>query len=222
MTVTGDVHRVIEGAFSHVPNLPISGIDIFVFDTPSVDSNASVNEYSSWFEGQLFAIEKLRAPDAVLILLPTDRKGHPWSKSAASSVAATLYDWQLFRHFVWLKQEADFHRAQYAFQDVWTFRKGNRATNDIAPARYKDVVRILMPHDDDSHVGALPSTVIEYFLALFVREDDVVMDPFAGRGSVMEACHTLGLRSVSVELDSERAEHLRQMSRALEGENDGK
>jgi len=216
LTSSGTKHRVFEGPFSYYRTFGV-GVDIFVFDTPSVDADCTLDEYDRWLDEQYEHIEGLRAKDAVLILLPTDRKGHPWSKSVATASSAMSHGWQLFRHFVWLKQEADFHRSQYAFQDVWTFRKGSRATNGDAEARYKDVVRILMPHDADSHVGALPSIVIEYFLALWAKAGDLVMDPFAGRGSVMEAAHTLGLGSISCELDPERAEHLRQMSRALEG-----
>ncbi len=216
MTISGDRHRVIEGAFSTIQPMTRS-VDIFAFDTPSVDEDATVDEYANWLWTQFEVIESWRARDAVLILLPTDRKSHPWSKSATTAFVAQRFEWQLFRHFVWLKQDADFHRAQYAFQDVWVFRKGDRASVSSSPIRYKDVVKLLMPRDVDSHVGALPSDILELFIALFAREGDVVMDPFAGRGSTMVAAHTLGLRSISIELHPERANYLRQMSAALEG-----
>lgn len=219
--VSGSRHVVIEGAFRDVTlDLLPAKPDIFFFDTPSVDVDCDVSEYAAWLSEQFTVIERLRKRDAILYLVPTDRKGNPWSKSVSTAHVAELFDWQLFRHYIWLKQEADYHRAQYAFQDVWVYRKGARGASGDADARYKDVIRIVAGRDGDSHVGTIPVDLVEYFLPLFSRADDIVMDPFAGRGSVMQACHSLGLRSVSVELWPERAQYLSALSAQLEGEDD--
>jgi DNA modification methylase len=218
---TVGLHRVIEGAFSSLlgPSFPTAPpnhfADILFFDTPSVEPDETVEGYSTWLHSQFYALDRWCKPDAVLYLCPTDRKGHPWSKSAVTVNVAFAHGWKLFRHMIWQKQEADWSRSEYAFQDVWVLRRGNRPVRDDSPIRYKDVVKIVQRRDDDSHIGKLSPEMIRDMLTLFIRGDDLVMDPFAGRGSVMEACQELGLRSISVELHPERAHYLRDLAEKL-------
>lgn len=210
----GGKHVVFEGAFDSLPSdgRYFQKVDVFFFDTPSTDPNTSHQDYFNWLMMQFVAMEKHRAPNVGLFLVPTEQKGSPWSKSAATVDIAFDYGWQLFRHFVWLKQDADFHRSQYAFQDVWALRKGNMPAQADSDVRYKDVVRIVSPIDKDSHIGMLNPKMVEHFLPLFARPGTTVMDPFAGRGSVMRACQALDLKSVSVELFPERARELRALA----------
>ncbi len=52
------------------------------------------------------------------------------------------------------------------------------------------------------HPAIFPDTLADYCLRLAgVRPDDVVLDPFAGSGTVGAAASRLGVRSISIELD---------------------
>lgn len=56
------------------------------------------------------------------------------------------------------------------------------------------------------HPAIFPNTLADYCLRLAgVRPDDVVLDPFAGSGTVGAAASRLGVRSISIELDASYA-----------------
>lgn len=56
------------------------------------------------------------------------------------------------------------------------------------------------------HPAKFPDELAERFIKFFTRPDDWVLDPFAGVGSTLVACASLGRRGVGVELVDEFAE----------------
>ena len=54
----------------------------------------------------------------------------------------------------------------------------------------------------------MPVELFAQLIDLFATPGDVVLDPFAGSGPAMRAAQTLGLSSISVELDYDRAKAL--------------
>lgn len=65
------------------------------------------------------------------------------------------------------------------------------------------------------HPHAAPATVLARFVALFTREGDLVVDPFAGQGTTLAVARGLGRRAVGYEID--RTHVLAGRRRLLEG-----
>lgn len=199
ITTTIGCHQVIHGAIEDVRLT--SEIDIAITDPPAIDETWVCQQYEEWFNDKVMSVvNRACKPDAVFILIPRDRKGGAWLKSIATASVIQRRGWDLFRQFVWLRQEADFSRARYAYGLIFAFRRGNRSTNPSSPLRYRDIIR-LRDTPKEGLVGEFPTEIVRLMLSLFLKPSDVVLDPFAGTGSVAAVCQELGVRSISVELD---------------------
>lgn len=187
---------------------PESFIDILFFDPPAVDPTWSLNTYKNWFQFEVMTIlDAFAKKDAVLILTPRDRKGGVWLKSLATASIIQEDNWNLFRQVMWRRQEADYNRSRYAFGNIFFFRRGNRPVNDSSPIRYKDIIYI-KDSPKEGMIGELPVELVEVCLSLFMKPNDVVMDPFAGTGAVAVGALKLGLRSLSVEIDKDNYHYI--------------
>lgn len=200
-------HAIVHSAFEDAPVLKKA--DLAIFDTPALDSDCSVEEYSTWISGIFSHLDSYITDDAGLILFPRDRKGHPFLKSVVTAAAAQNHRWEIFRQYIWIRG-GDYHRARYSFCPIFAFRRGKRSTISTSPVRYKDIIRVPnLPTGNESVVGEIPLEVLEPLILLFARETSVVLDPFAGSGSTGKACQRLGFQSISIELDPGRIEKIR-------------
>jgi len=193
-------------------------VDIFCFDTPAVPEDSARAGYLSWLGTVFSKIELLRQENCALILLCHDRKGHSFLKSVVTADLAQSWGWLPFRQFVWLRQEADFHRSRYAYLTIQTFRKGNMPARSESDLRYKDIIRlpgVVTP----GLVGELPVPLLKSLIGLFAApgSDKLVIDPFAGTGSTAAACLELNLPCISVELLPERAQAIVERLRGMSG-----
>lgn len=187
--------------------------DIIVLDPPAVPDSWNYWRVREWFATMYEVLDQFAKPNAALILMPRDRKGFPYSKSSMLADLAYLSGWELFREFIWHKQDADFHRANYAYSPIFAFRRGNMPVQDC-DIRYKDLIHIVDRNQfrDDDGVHPIGAHVVFPFLKLFANDNDLtVLDPFAGGGGAASAAKALGLRSISIELHPDRAEALRQL-----------
>ena len=187
--------------------------DILLVGPPALDPDWSVTDFENWLTGNIIPkLNTIAKKDAVLIQICSDRKGGTWMKSIASAALFQRFGWDIFRQVIWERQDADFHRSKYAFNNIYFFRRGNRTTNAQSPLRYKDIIRVKgTPQASD---GVWPEEVIELCLSLFIKQGDVVIDPFAGVGTATLVCEKLGFHSISVELDQA---NFRQILKSLEG-----
>jgi DNA modification methylase len=64
-----------------------------------------------------------------------------------------------------------------------------------------DVWSIDKPHRNDLHPTMKPVELVEKAILLSSRRGDLVLDPFAGAGSTLIACHKNGRRARMIELD---------------------
>lgn len=81
------------------------------------------------------------------------------------------------------------------------------AGNPIAPQR-RDVPNVLRFPSirDGDHPTEKPDALLQTLLSVVTPPGGVVLDPFAGSGSTLQAARALGLRSIGVEADERYAE----------------
>jgi site-specific DNA-methyltransferase (adenine-specific) len=114
----------------------------------------------------------------------------------------------LMREHSDLRQEFEYLRAEFEDQrkalddarrpfviperslstDVWTFRP-------VAPYHGK-------------HPCEKPAEMLQHMVSVSTREDDLVLDPFAGSGSTLEAARNLGRRAIGIEQDERWCEQI--------------
>ena len=67
-----------------------------------------------------------------------------------------------------------------------------------------------VPIDKRKHPAQKPIELVSRFITKSSREGESVLDPFAGYGTVADACQTLRRASTSIEIDSTYAEALKK------------
>jgi len=209
-------HIVFCAAFEDLePIAPLA--DLVFLVPPAVPIDCSQHEYREWIEFQLGNLQQHCAPSCGLILCAQERKGHPYSKAVITAVVAQELGWELFRIFTWQRQEAPYNRSNYAALPVYAMRRGSKPAQRNSPIRFRDIVYVKdMFGAHEELVDPVPPEVPETFLSLFAVPSDTALDPFAGTGSTALACEILGLKSVSVELNPERARKIAQLLSAAE------
>ena len=80
-----------------------------------------------------------------------------------------------------------------------------------------NVLHLATETGNKRHSAAFPIALPSWFIQLFTREGDVVLDPFAGSGTTCEAAFRLGRRSVGIEIKREYAVLARRLVRHRAG-----
>lgn len=75
---------------------------------------------------------------------------------------------------------------------------GNTTENIIRPGMYG--IRKIIPSTND-HPTPKPVQLPSHFIGLHSEPSDLVLDPFCGGGSTLEACKMLGRRAIGCELE---------------------
>lgn len=83
----------------------------------------------------------------------------------------------------------------------------DRIENIIRPG-YRGIRKIIPSAEE--HPTPKPVGLASHFIQLHTTPGDLVLDPFAGRGWVAEACIRLGRRFVGIEIDEHWAEQARR------------
>ena len=78
--------------------------------------------------------------------------------------------------------------------------------------RETDVLSAQRDPRDEKHICAMPLDIIERAITLWSNKDDVVLDPFAGIGSVGVSALNLGRKTIAIEL---KETYFRQASRSI-------
>lgn len=76
------------------------------------------------------------------------------------------------------------------------FRRANMNNSHVLPS---NVLHLAAEARNVGHSAAYPVALPEFFIKLFTRPDDVVLDPFGGSGTTAIAAQQLGRRSILIE-----------------------
>lgn len=73
-----------------------------------------------------------------------------------------------------------------------------------------NVLHLATETSNKNHSAAFPKTLPEWFIKLFTKEFDWVLDPFSGSGTTCEVAHSLRRNSVGIEIIPEYADMARE------------
>ncbi len=166
-----------------------------------------------------------------------------WLPRAAAHVDGALVIWTNFLGKEPIRSVARELGRVEAGEFVWAKRSSQREGNEqllrvyetalvflreaLPPLRPSDVQRVwcvAAGYDDDgeaarwgSHPNHKPFSVLEPLLRQWSRPEDLVLDPFAGSGSVPAAALRLGRRAACLEIDVGWAERVSRRLREVRG-----
>jgi DNA modification methylase len=134
--------------------------------------------------------------------------------------------WLLHQSLVWVKQTAVLGHSDYHYQheDVlygWKPGSGRPGRGRHRGSRwYSDnaqtsVFHVDRPARSGEHPTMKPVALVGAMLRNSSRRGDAVLDPFAGSGSTLIACETLGRRCFAVEVDPRYCDVIRQRYEAF-------
>lgn len=66
-----------------------------------------------------------------------------------------------------------------------------------------NVLHLATECSNRSHAAAFPDALPEWFIKLFTKEGDTVLDPFSGSGTTMRVARNLGRNAIGIELSKE-------------------
>lgn len=93
---------------------------------------------------------------------------------------------------------------------VWG-TNGPRDMSDAKNATYADGMFVSPPPRNRVHLTQKPVDVMRWVLS-FAKPGDVVLDPFMGSGSTIEAAKQLGCKAIGIELDPQWCKHAHERS----------
>ena len=73
-----------------------------------------------------------------------------------------------------------------------------------------NVLHLSTETDNRSHSATFPSAIPEWFIRLFTKEGDWVLDPFVGSGTTCEAAQKLARNSVGIDVMQDYIERARE------------
>lgn len=76
-----------------------------------------------------------------------------------------------------------------------------------------NVLHVATECGNKKHSAAFPKALPEFFIKLFTKENDLVLDPFAGSGTVLEVCRDLNRNGIGIEINSEYCENMQELLR---------
>jgi site-specific DNA-methyltransferase (adenine-specific) len=168
----------------------------------------SVRDYRAFTEKWLGAATPHLTPEALLVVW-TNFLG----KAPIVEVAEELGFGHLWGEFRWCKKttEGDGNEVLLRVYEV-ALVLSRRAPPVLGPADPVPTWAVVAGYDEDgtaerwgSHPNHKPFTVVEPLVRTYSRPGQLVLDPFAGSGSLPEAALRLGRRAATMELDPEWA-----------------
>jgi DNA modification methylase len=218
-----DLARLMEGHQAHcLWTDPPYGVN-YVGKTK--DALTLANDEAAGLEGLLKA--------AFTTVMPVMREGasfymaHPAGPLALTFLqVVTELGWAVRQSLVWVKDSLVLGHADYHYQHepiLYGFlpgpgRRGRGGVGWYGDAAQTTVFEIPRPKRSEAHPTMKPVALIAAMLANSTRPGDLVLDPFAGSGSTLIACETLGRVARLLELDPRYCDVVVQRWEELTGE----
>ena len=73
-----------------------------------------------------------------------------------------------------------------------------------------NVLHLATECNNKNHSAAFPEELPEWFIKLFTREQDVVLDPFMGSGTTIIVANRMGRHSIGIDLVPEYVDMVKQ------------
>jgi len=166
--------------------------------------NDAPDDLERLLEQSLACIDSVLRPGAPLYLF------HPsGAQSAAFINAFRAQGWSLRQTLIWLKLALVMGRSDYHYRHepiLYGFkpgegRLGRGGAGWYGGNRQSSVLEVDRPVASREHPTMKPPELVEIALRNSSRRGEIVLDPFAGSGSTLVACHRLGCRARLIELD---------------------
>ena len=79
-----------------------------------------------------------------------------------------------------------------------------------------NVLHLATECGNKNHSAAFPEELPEWFIKLFTKENDLVLDPFMGSGTTLVAAHRMGRNAIGIEVVPEYCEMVKEKLKLLE------
>jgi DNA modification methylase len=126
-------------------------------------------------------------------------------KMNQNAVRVPMGDWAQAR----LKSLGKNDVVRYDSQVGNTFAKNIANWQGRALAYPTNVLHLATECGNKRHSAAFPLALPQWFIQLFTDEGDVVLDPFAGSGTTLQAAIELGRKAIGIDISAEFVERCR-------------
>ncbi len=148
-------------------------------------------------------IDRVLAPGAPLYV------AHPAGPLSVTFAKAFAERWQLRQTLVWVKDSIVLGHGDYHYQHepiLYGYkpgegRRGRGGAGWFGDNAQSSVLSVDRPRASREHPTMKPPALIERALQNSSARRALVLDPFAGSGSTLEACERTGRRARLIELD---------------------
>lgn len=122
-----------------------------------------------------------------------------WPNADQFLIAAREAGFRAVGHFVWVKPSPGLgYFAMSQHECCFLFAKGKPGKPAI---RASDVLHCArMPSDSTNHPTPKPIDLMAKLIRRYVRDGEIVLDPFAGSAATAFACRNLGLDFIALEI----------------------
>jgi DNA modification methylase len=195
------INTIIHGDCTQIlPSLATGSVDFVLTDLPYVNRYASSDGRTipsgnfAWLKPAFAELGRVLKPDAFCVCF------YGWAHIAKLSAAFRDAGFRPVGHFVFPKRWTSGTRfVRYQHEVAYLLAKGEPKE----PAHpIGDVIDWADYTGNKLHPSQKPVTILLPLLEAFTQPGNVVLDPFAGSGSTLQAAQMLGRSYIGIELDA--------------------
>lgn len=197
---------ILGDAFDHLPNYPADSVSLLFTSVPDLSETHkeknSIDFYKKFLDAFIEHATRLVKKDGFIVLSQTDRKmkGKIIPKHNEFINLLNEKNWHLKDYKILVKDRVDkINLYRLNFSHVLIFTKQGKISADKRKGQYlKDVWVYPYPKG-----VAFDQSYSDFIVKTFSNENELVFDPFAGRGTVVKSCLKLNRFCIGVEFDKD-------------------